>query len=342
MKKSLILFLTLFSLSSYAQPVLTKSGNAPKHLDSSLGFIHQFSTMANPGNAGANQTFDVSGFGGDFSYTLLYLNADNSFPIFDSFPGATLVIEFPLTTGWEYSYYSVGDSALYLHGSVIDNDPATPNTYLTAERFEPPIQIMRYPMSYGKSYSQDTVNRVTLSASGTNSIMRYLVNVEAGAYGTLIDPYEKNFNVLRVSVTRSLLDNSNMPNGDFITKHLFCTPNVPVPIHEVQQYKQGNQQGSGSYYTSRPFGNPSSVLNPNDFHYSAYPNPANRGEFVQLALDNTIHPTNTVSLISIDGRVTKLAYSNTGFKLPENLSPGLYVYQIQSNQGVIQGKISVN
>ncbi len=342
MKYSLLIIAGFLGMSAWAQPTLTKNDNAPRHLDSVAAKWHDFPTQADPGNAGANQTWDMRQRQHDYTYSLVFRNIDQSYPLRDRFPGATLVYDLPTVTGWILHYYSVGDSSLRYHGYITLNHLDDTSTVKSAISYNPPIEEIRYPMTFGKSYVQeDTIMIININPLNPDDTSYLVANSHADAYGVFESPDQKDYDVLRVKAQRDYLDENKAPTGNYDINYYFYDEDARIHLLFVTTSKRASQIVTSGYTTERIPAGPNSVQWIQEDGLSIFPNPVQAGGTLQLEYPGTDLTSGRIQLISAEGKTIDLDFNNGEVLLPQDLPAGIYQYLIKSEGIQGRGRISV-
>ena len=200
MKKNLlVLFLgSLFvAINSFAQPTITASGINPVVGDQITG---NGTNYVLPGNAGANQTWNLSSMVSTGASTSVYITASST-PYASSFPTANISIN--MGSG-SYVYYKTSSAAWQNLGSVT----STTVSYNNAE------DIIRFPFTFNNSYT-DTWSSVFISG-GSTFYRTGLDSVDADSYGTLITPAGTFSNVLRVHFVQIYQDSTDLGGNPYL------------------------------------------------------------------------------------------------------------------------------
>jgi len=181
----------LFSGVCLSQPTLTGPNTNPV-IGETLGGVT--TAYFNPGSAGANQTWN---------FASLTSSGTSSVPIVSvgstangsSFPNATIALA---SSASSTSYYSTSASSFQYYGNYNGS---------TLQAYSNPEDLLRYPFTYGNSYSDPYTCDYTSSAP---EYRKGTVTVRADGYGTLILPNGTFSNVLRVHMVESQVDSANL------------------------------------------------------------------------------------------------------------------------------------
>lgn len=185
-----VLFFAVCGLHHFAlaqSPVLTASNSTMQPGESFTG--HRI-TYLEPGNGGADQTWDFSGVASLGTSTFSCVTPAST-PRAADFPASTVA------TGQSsiYNYYTGTSSELQIDGY------AYPTMVIP---MSDPEKVLTYPFSYNSTFTDAFAATYT---SGTNTIRRSgTVTVMADGYGTLKLPNGTLNNVLRVKTVESYAD----------------------------------------------------------------------------------------------------------------------------------------
>ncbi len=144
----------------------------------------------NPGNSGANQTWDFSSLTADEVNGIGYLDP-SSIPGGSDFPDATIATEFGNGT---YAFFRTGTDGMYLLGLRGGFDV----------NFEPESTIVKMPVTYGDAYQDNSaLNADFADFTGTHDSLRYSQetsrDVAVDAWGDVTLP-NKTYPALRLNI----------------------------------------------------------------------------------------------------------------------------------------------
>ncbi len=198
MKQALLAaFVAVFAARSWAQPVLDVPFLPQAGTTVTLGG-NEFSG-ADPGPAGADQTWDFSGLTQTFEESYIFMDPAAT-PFADLYPDANLAAQQPDTS---YFYYDLTGSTVESIGFA--KDQVGFGLVYTDFALDPE-RIISIPFTYNDSES-DTFAGIQgalgfdVEISGTKSI-------EADAWGTLVLPSGEFMNTVRLREVRSQTSNS--------------------------------------------------------------------------------------------------------------------------------------
>ena len=190
---------TLVCVVSKAQPVLTSAGINPV-IGESFTFIN--SNYISPGNAGANQTWDLSSMSGTSS-GLTSVVAPSSTTNAASFPGSNVACNNP--TAGTVNYYKTTSNAMQNYGVV--SSVVIP--------YSEPEDIIRFPFAFNNTYSDAWTAQ--FANGGYTFYRKGTTTVTADGYGTLITPTSTYTNVMRVHFVQAYQDSANVGMPYIIT-----------------------------------------------------------------------------------------------------------------------------
>ncbi len=189
--------LVLLPLIGVAQPVLDFSTNGTVPGDA---YVYQAGPWVDPGSAGADQTWDLTGLSTDSVINILFIDPVGT-PDEASFPNATIAAE----DQGAYSYSEFNASGGYFHG-------------LAPPGFSPivysdPMQMAAFPATIGTSWVDDFDAAYDIAG---NAVTRTgTITAMADAYGTLLMPGGTLTDVLRVSATETYTDDFGLGSSTF-------------------------------------------------------------------------------------------------------------------------------
>ncbi len=181
----------LFSGVCLSQPTLTGANTNPV-IGEVLGGVT--TAYFNPGSAGANQTWNFASLTstGTSSVTVVSVGSTAHG---SSFPNATFALA---PSASSTSYYAASSSSFQYYGDYNGS---------TLQAYSNPEDLLRYPFTYGNSYSDPYTCNYMSSAP---EYRKGTVTVTADGYGTLILPNGTFSNVLRVHMVESQVDSANL------------------------------------------------------------------------------------------------------------------------------------
>lgn len=186
----IVSFVVIINILSYANlyPQIT-IGNGHMWAIGDHGVAHMVgdTTGVNPGNSGANQTWNFSNINiGSDSIVANVVNP-NTTPYFSYFPTSNIAM---ITGG--YNYYTISDGDMNMIGSV---DGTLPDQKITI--FSDPELYLRIPFTYNSTFTDNYFATFAFSF-GDTGIKRGIVTKTADSWGTIILPGGTFNNVLRI------------------------------------------------------------------------------------------------------------------------------------------------
>jgi len=328
LRYALFISIAFSTLSALAQPTLTEANAVPAA--GQIFAVNTANTFLDAGGAGANQTYDYwnlllpSTGTQDFSYL-----APSVTPTSAAIPSAELL---STDGGTDTLFWATTANGLEqvgiraaLEGTVSFSDPSLE---------------LKLPCTFGTTWSDPTGASYTVSGFPVARVGT--ITGSADAYGTLQMPWAVVYPaVLRVRVRRNIVDNSALGVVTRISNiNSYYSTTQPHPI--VKLIEDSTQFGTGAWAISRRAlwtGNPvivgTSDLTPDQFVFSAFPNPTSG--IVTLSLDASA-PTNCIAeLTSATGQVvmTQRLSDNQGSMDVRALAPGVYQLRLFSANNLL-------
>ncbi|CAN5266025.1 hypothetical protein BH09BAC5_BH09BAC5_12860 [soil metagenome] len=304
MTKIIIILFTILSLKTFAQPVILDGSNIPV-----VGFSEALlnaTPTSGIGNAGANQIWDFSTL--SFSpMGVLSVITPASSPIGNSFPSSNHAF----SLGSTYTFFNVSTNKMeiqaYFISSVGIGNDLTPN----------PETILKFPFNY-----LDTISDTWQSVSGplNNVTLTY------DGYGTLMTPTHTYTNIVRVK------EDYGAGNIDYRWYSL-------NPLMFLVTY---NHTANQLYYIDA---NISGLNEESDSKITAtlFPNPATDQITIAIPNDELTNDLNFMLINNLGQKVIQCPITESATSIAiENLSSGIYFYQIKNNQNNLKsGKIII-
>ncbi|HEX2616276.1 MAG TPA: T9SS type A sorting domain-containing protein [Flavobacteriales bacterium] len=319
---STLLAALALTLSVHAQPTLTFATNAP--VIGTSYTLHYGSYVA-PGNAGALQSWDLSGLSND-STDVLQMVAPSTTTNGAQFPTATMAeLSSPVTT-----YYQVSPDGIRFAGS----DDGT-SLIVNA----PMARYLAFPCTMGSSWS--TPHAATFTYDDMEVFRVGQVSCEADGYGTLTMPGSVEPNVLRIHMVNLLHDSLELFEMDYIyDSYLYYKVGQSFPIAELVtatiDIGFGTPQTTqfSRWTTELSTGITAPSITTSALHL--FPNPTN--DVVNVEVPARFGSTATASVVDASGRVmhqeqlTMNAGSTTRVDV-RDLQPGIYTLLLTDGQG---------
>ena len=285
-----ILSILSFSMSLISQVVTSDWAPSPY-----LGILRNHVenvTGVSPGSAGSGQTWDFSSLSSD-STSILEFVYPSELDGFSAFPEATVGYSlFPGGGNTVSVFFESSPSAYRVMGINPVGQP-------TNSVYSDPMDIMRFPVGFGQTFS-DSFNIEVSSSFSYEEIGENVVEVDGS--GTLITPAGSFSNVLRMKSieTSQKIGFPPTPGGptiDETTSYLFFSSEFPsVPLLE---YRISGDNINPNSDTTISYGDPSylSITEKETENFSIYPNPANN----QITI--SFSSLERVELLDLFGRI---------------------------------------
>lgn len=336
MKKNLLKTLSIISFcsaSAIAQPTLTASGINPVVGDY---YSFKYCNYANPGNSGANQTWNLTSL--TPTATANYSSSNpSSTPYASSFTSSNFSMN--NSTGL-YAFYNAGSSSLQNTGN------ASPSgTTSVVMSYSNPEDMLHFPFNMNNSYTDTWA--ANFVSNGINFARTGSTSVTYDGYGTLSLPNGTYNNVVRVHFVQTFQD---------VYTFASMTNTITYSNDEYLWYLNGNHQPIAAVYTATNSVNGTSqqglylnviqsgVKELDNFASSvlAFPNPASNEINFSFQQDLQI---NQIELCDLSGKVV-YSESINPFKISNNVhtinlnnyNDGMYFVKFRSNDGSVEIK----
>lgn len=320
MKKSLLfVFAAGFSMANFAQTTINGSDvnnyAGQTYTDNNTSYV-------SPGNAGANQTWDLSSLTSTGTLTTTVASATNN--------GANLSFS---TGSGSIAYYSVNSSAMEMVELYTSN---TTITYSNGEK------ALQYPLTYNSNYT-DTF-RATFMSGGIYPAVRAGQNMlTVDGYGTLILPNQTITDVLRINLQENYADTIDMAGSPYIINYstniyLWYRAGSHFPLANMTTANYGGQTTSYGTYTA--------ATNVGIARIEGVESITILGNPVQSQLNFLVEANDSkeieYSLVDLSGQV--VYQTNTTTVLPgsnqlsintDNLAKGMYALKISNGDAFI-------
>ena len=218
MKKQFTLFLFgafLFITATRAQPVLT---NINSQIIQGETFNVRSTNAAAPGNAGLNQTWDLSSQTTIVTSKAITVVHKTNTPNHTLFPSATLALS---ETGGAYTYFKTSSNMLEFYGV---NSSTPPPHILT----NPQIWL-KYPLNFNDTFSDTYAGTLgAVTQTGTSTVVY-------DGFGTLILPNDTITDVARLKITGTYINETSAVDIDTfnVTEYQWRLPNNHYPIARI-------------------------------------------------------------------------------------------------------------
>jgi hypothetical protein len=302
--------------------------------------------LLSPGNAGASQTWNLTGIGNDYKDTIPFISPAGT-ACFSNFPTATLAEK----VGSMYAYVLDNSTVMEMLGfcgifmppntTIVKYTPpekkitfpSTYNTYFTSQtKYALSFPISNYP-PYDSSKSVTHISDISLIDGWGN------VTTPTGTYASLrqkLITYQTDSSFIHSS-TSGLWTLSGTPTNDTTIDYSWCSQNN-VFIADITT-KWNGQIKSATYWLSTTTG-----INEvkDDDQLSIYPNPSN-GEFTMVSGDNGHLDLNKIEIFNTLG---EKVYSNQAptiqsLNLHLNLPKGMYFVELSKEHSMQTKKIII-
>jgi hypothetical protein len=305
MNKILHFSFFLIALSTFAQPVINSSDF--DNLNISYTIKNATSSTLTEGASGANVIWN-------FSSMVLTFDPQTGIetvtqvpngPFSSSFSNANYVFKSSSSNGSEnfYSYYNKTANVIEELGGSTSS--AVDYSYID------PYTLLVFPFTYG-TVSTDSAQEVGQSSPISETITY-------DAYGTMITPFGTFNNVIRAS---------RIQNNNY-TDYIWYKTAPFSPILEVSQLSGGERDFT--------FYEPSTLSTQSFEHKSIYVFTSLSNEVLNIVVDNAIQ-IKQVNIIDLTGKKILQQTSNTNAINIENLANGIYLVQVDTNNGIFTQK----
>lgn len=321
----------LAAVTTHAQPTITHANNNFLAGYSSTAY---YVTAVPQGASGANVTWDFSGIGTSAGVTGTYAACSSSNNC-STFPGSNVVVQ---SSGSATKSYFIVDNTRYaLNG--------TANASGTNIIFTNPEDMQRYPFTYNNTY---TDNFAASYVSGGATINRSgSITVTADGYGTLKLPNGTFNNVLRIKRLETYADSWGGTGMNYtVETYAWYSPVMrELLLTRIEASMNGSPVPVVMAYTSQT---PSAVTSMVIAAGSTllYPNPAR--DLVQVQFEATRQTTASIMLMDITGRqvletqtLRTISGRNEAKLSTGQLSPGMYLMQLEADGQVVTKKVQV-
>lgn len=331
MKKTLrntfLLILLGSSIKLIAQPTLTAIGCNPV-----IGYTSTSVSNAgfSPGNAGANQTWNLANIGNTANTSSQYI-AVGTTTYAALYPNANIASNGAST----YGYYNASSASYTLLGLV--SPTGIVFTYSDGEDY------LRFPFTFNDSYT-DTWEATFFS--GVQFFRKGTTTVTADGYGTLITPSGTFTNTLRIHFVQDYNDSSSALEQDYFNdSYIWYKDGVkePLAFTNAIAVNGGAPALSGAYAA----GTVSLKESENQLDITIYPNPTSNT--LSLALNNDHIGYSSIKILNQLGQVVseienKTLLANEILTIDvANLSNGVYTLQMLSKiSNVLNKKFTIN
>lgn len=276
-------------------PVLDKSSILSPG-DAVASYIVNSSTLAKPGPAGENLSWDFSYLPKDFGYSFNCVKAEGT-PLASRFPTSTMVHKMPFE---ESNFYFTlkedgwyGDNMIY---SYYDNGPNGREDFYFSFPIHPKVPLLKFPTTYGSQWDVSTSgSEVQFGRSIVDSIrVSYTQKKKStfDAWGAIKTPFKQYASALRqvdYSESATTLETkkdgkwtvSSLSESSKDTAYRWWVKGVKLPVLELVRNPIDKNYSAYFYKVTEPLGVEENFLSePSIF---VYPHPAKEDFFVQGA-----------------------------------------------------------
>lgn len=310
--KNLYLLLSCVLTASVitAQPVLTEKSHS---IIAGDAHDYLFTSNAEIGPAGPMTTWDFTGL--EFTEKSLTSNMLNSSVTEKAhqIPDANAVIE----EFGNHFYFRVNGNSIEQYGVVTKN---------SVIRYDNPILKLRFPLSFGDSYSGTFSGEIMNGKTSANTNGHY--NVTADGYGTLRLPGDITIhNVLRLKTEQ--IRNAGKPNEHAIITYRWYQPEVRYPVFVVIQYRSGDrlttsQTAVYAHATSNQATLKSENVSGRTSEPMIFPNPYKN--FINVSFELADNSPVTIELYDASGKRINTVVNNLPFET------GKHIHKIDLNE----------
>jgi hypothetical protein len=337
MKKLLfILFISLISLSAFAQPTLTSGNYTP-----SIGETYTYyvaDSLANPGGNGAGVTWNFSTLKGyAVPQEVTYIVNPALTPQGPTYFGTSQFAD--TTAGKNITYYIANATTVNNKGYVFVN---TLTGSAVIEWNVNDEKIMEFPFTYNSSFNDNFSGTIHYSILGNplTDPISGTVNVNADGHGTLMLPFSVTLNnVLRVVTTENASANITGFGNVEISSTIYSfyeptTSKYPI-LRIVNSTLNGTQTNMA--HCLYPL-NPGASITENTIinNINLFPNPSNNN--AQLSFYSSEAVNTKIIIRDLVGKDVlnifngKLNIGANNFLLKtENLNSGIYLINIENS-----------
>lgn len=342
--------IVLLQVASFAQPTINIGDLTPAI---GLSYTGADATYTDPGSAGANQIWDLTGMVPEIVSTSTIL-APSGLPESSSFSGATHAAFVPIEETSElYGYIAIANNQLedlgyYATGPDLDLLFVYTN----------PRTVLAFPLSYNDSFS-DTYESEMENEAETGAMVSTeagTINAVVDGYGTLTTPAGTFSDVLRVryeiaSTTAISLDGVELFTGESTgTEYEYYKSGIPIPLASLKTTltlfmgEVVEENSSGGYFIDMSVG--LAENEPLFTNVQVFPMPVST--YIELQLNSKAGVPSNFTLLSAAGKMVhqwNQQLVNTGLnqlrlELPE-LATGTYLLQISSPEGIHTERVVV-
>ncbi len=315
MKKSILYILMLHAFSISAQPVLTLNDIG---YEVGQAFQGHNGAWMDPGSAGANQTWDFTGFVESTSFTINFVDPAST-ANGASFPGATVGLS--LSAAPHIAYYESNASIQALLGISANG---TNIFYSDREEYA------RFPVTYGDQFTDEIYSAFY---SGANWTRDGDVDINVDGYGTVTLPNGTVVtDVLRVHASEEYEDVVvGQPSSAMTTTtnlYFYYKAGTHYPIVNIAMVSNPMQSGGYMEYIDYT---PQGISNRYNLSVRTYPNPVTERVYL-----NSSEIFETITIISSSGAIVRSETTDGTMGLDvKDLVPGIYFLEARNRDNEI-------
>ncbi len=353
MKKSLLCIAVLAIGSTLTAQITINQGDLVP-LYAGVYQINDSTPTVTPGNAGANQTYNLTALNNQSSDTIVFTQPQFT-PNGSSFPGSNVAAVF--NTNQAYVYFNSSPTAFEITGQAA-NPIGSGIIEIPFSDFE---KVLDLPTTYntgfvdsarGEGYTylgyDPGVGFVIDSVHIRTTIVKTSI---ADGWGSATTPLG-TYNVLRVNATRLQIDTVDVQTMnvwiydaaitmDSVRTYTYWANGIGFPLAELTDYQDFGTITSATWIATLPQQNVGVSEFANETNMNVYPNPSvETVTFVSNGADVAL-----INILDINGRIVRTANvtaDQTSVNVSD-LSSGMYFYQAVGANGTIleKGKLNV-
>ena len=277
----LFLMLILITSALFSQPELT---NANTQIVAGDSFNIAMTNYVSPGNAGANQTWDLSSMGMNTSRSVKVVHS-NSAPGFASFPSSNLAF---IESNGTNLFFNASSTAMEFFGRYFNNGSIP-------FKLTNPEDWLHFPLNFNDSYT-DSYSGIT----GGGDPYVGIASVTYDGYGALILPNGTYADVVRIHFVSEYTINGT--DSLIFDEYRWYKPGNHYNIARLISWEWINVAApilSGEYLMNISTGIQEKISREN--YLDLYPNPA--VEEINLVLDKKTSGLVQIDVLDMTGRI---------------------------------------
>lgn len=351
--KTILYSLALITCSAAtAQPVINQNDVFVIGTSGLYGFM--FNPNVSAGNAGANQTYTMTGVTADWTLTQSFVSPASS-PFGQNMPGNVVMLFDQGNSGG--SYFTKNASGLFMNGTYTPdwNNPSI----VLEEPYTPALRVADFPMTYQQTNNGTTYHEVSFFIGMdlgqgwvTDSIRRRTTEVysyEFDGWGTLTTP-TGTYSVLRQRTVTTSYDTADYYRADINTwlndmdisqslsvSYIFWATGQSFPVAEMLDMGDDGFIDDCIWITSISTGVESVTTGP---AVNAYPNPTNG----ILTLETAGNANSTWTLLDLNGRVINAGDIRSSRETLNftGTAEGVYMLKVENTNGITTKRIVIH